>query len=220
MPRIASLLGALTLVVGSIGWNMARWPIVWEMTAAQDDAPQPAETPQADDSPPAAGSRPEATPAPAASNTAQAAAPLGTTAEAAVPHGDAAAGDSSPGATAAAAEEPLAQYRRERQTAAPQSENNLSKPWPAEVAPAGRYAAAARFESPGRRSPDRELVPVNLSAASGKTVNLDLGHGVRRLPPVEQASPAATHGGALAVTPGKKPSDAVATPAYLSTGLN
>lgn len=35
MPRIAATLGVLALVTGAIGWNIARYPIVWSMTDPQ-----------------------------------------------------------------------------------------------------------------------------------------------------------------------------------------
>ncbi len=47
MPRIAASVGALVLIVFSIGFNISRYPKVWEMVGATSHLPQSAETSQA-----------------------------------------------------------------------------------------------------------------------------------------------------------------------------
>ncbi len=44
MPRIAAAAGVLTLIVFSIGFNIARYPTVWDMVDPMSHLPQPAKS--------------------------------------------------------------------------------------------------------------------------------------------------------------------------------
>lgn len=46
MPRIAAAAGVVALIVFSIGFNMTRYPSVWDMVGATSHLPQPSQSSQ------------------------------------------------------------------------------------------------------------------------------------------------------------------------------
>ena len=219
VPRIAATLASLLLIVGSIGVNIARYPVVWQTVNGLDGTGPAADLGSA----PASVEHPPAPPAAAASQPAVAAKPAPPAPPPAPPKKDAKpAPPASPPAAAkpipppkpappaiAKAVPPAATVVPEKKPEVASSSASPAKPPPATTAPAqgdspkSSPAAVAKPSNDSDRSEPighilgvRPLVPVVFSGASAPSEG-----EVRRLPPVDHVAAPPSAGSSLAASP-------------------
>jgi hypothetical protein len=195
MPRIGATAGALVLMALAIGWNLARYPAVWDTIGPLSPHPQAQAPPlsevaeagpawvQPSIQPERTGSLQRYSPQQPADFTVTAAGR---------------ALDASGAATLAAEErneypEPLSGYHRERDTAPvpapmPPAPVIASTRWPAENGRPALFAAnPLQSETPSKTEPDRRLLPVVYPKDQANTQHSkNSSNKVVRLPPVEK----------------------------------
>lgn len=199
MPRIAATAGSLLLIVCSIGVNIARYPVVWQMA---DTTPQVAPP---DETPPSALPAASLPPSHAQPEKAAASSPL-TIAE----KSPAANAEKSPASSRSApVEKPASgprQGKKGKGGAGKQAENRkLPSDKPAEPTGTAKTADADRAEPVGHIVAVRPLA----SSASASAATEDV---VRRLPPVERGDVAGS-------SQRERPMPEGMTVVYPSTGL-
>ncbi|MBN2473429.1 MAG: hypothetical protein JXB62_02380 [Pirellulales bacterium] len=214
MPRIAASFGALVLIVLSIGFNMARYPKVWEMVSTPSQLPQPDQPDRA--------TQPEALPETVSVSQTEPSSP-------------------SPGSwqmtPIALPKEMPSETDMERtlggRAALQPSVDNLPEPTRADRTPSSiRYASLSGSIDPLCESASsKPLVPVARSSAAGmepksgdsegtETIAADVAvgkvvdsdRGIRRLPPVGEVASVA-----LEASASDSPNEPI--PFYPSTGI-